>query len=262
MNKLLQIRLIITFILLTVLLLNCSNHKPDETLWTKPGQAWVYEKGSQKIAFFLNASGYRNYIFDNEMDVFGSVDIGFHTNMNIIYFHFEMYDAQGNYLGVGGDSLSIAKDPNTLVNLYEFAISGNQLTLTKPEYSYISPEQGMEYGDVSYNFTKKSFTPPKNISMPNLSNNTNDNAINNIRVHSYAQLPVSIIYVIGDDEHDVSIYIYNISGQRIKTLTETVDGYITWNGTDYDGNNVPAGLYFFITKTENGVNMRDLVFLM
>ena len=239
MKKNTKIILQVIIISLVFLLYSCSSDIRDEDLLTKPGKAWVYENGSQKIAFTLTSSGYQNYIFDYEMDVMGMVNLGFHTNNNILYFHHDWYDEQGNYLGVWGDSLYIAENPGAPTNLYEFEIHGKDLILTKPLYSYINPCQGVEIGDVSYKFSLKSFTPPSNLSNSNVTDFSRE--------------------IKPKDEN--LIYIYNLEGKRIND-NPTKDGMLVWNGTDYDGNRAPSGVYFAIFKTGDNVYMRDVVMLM
>ncbi len=54
---------------------------------------------------------------------------------------------------------------------------------------------------------------------------------------------------------EVSLDIYNVLGQRVKTLVNDVmdaGSYQTeWNGTDNDGNSVTSGIYFYRLSTDN-----------
>jgi|GEM_PF-6990820 len=253
---------------LCFLLFNCNSLGHDEKLQTDSNQAWVYEGGGQKIAFTMNASGYKNYIFDYELDVIGSVDVGFHTDRNILYFHFDMYDQSGNYIGVGGDSLYIAENPGAPVNLYEFKIMGNKLILTKPLYSYVDPCQGKPFGDVFYVFTKKKFTPPSSLPSYKMNIIEDNNIVGNSPVRSdkiilptTQQHPfsVSFTYQINDNQ-EVPAFIYDIRGQRIQTIGFK-NGHLIWYGTDYDGNPVPPGLYFYLIMSEEYI-WNDVLFLM
>ncbi len=52
---------------------------------------------------------------------------------------------------------------------------------------------------------------------------------------------------------DVSLEVYNILGQNVKSLANGVyeAGYhtVSWNGTNNSGENVPSGIYFYSLKT-------------
>jgi hypothetical protein len=63
----------------------------------------------------------------------------------------------------------------------------------------------------------------------------------------------------------VEIYVYNVRGQRIRTL---VNGYhtvgehqITWNGTDDNGREVSSGVYFYRMITGDYVETRRMVLM-
>jgi flagellar hook assembly protein FlgD len=47
-----------------------------------------------------------------------------------------------------------------------------------------------------------------------------------------------------DVYEDVTIKIYDISGQLVKTLNNPVVNYAIWDGTDNTGGPLPAGVYF------------------
>ncbi|KQC09013.1 MAG: hypothetical protein APR54_13145 [Candidatus Cloacimonas sp. SDB] len=51
------------------------------------------------------------------------------------------------------------------------------------------------------------------------------------------------------DDSDVELSIFNIKGQKVKTLTEDVYGkgqyQISWNGKNNEGNQVSSGIYFY-----------------
>jgi len=244
-----------TVIAMFITIMGCmTNNQKNETLLTTTGQAWVFENGQQKIAFTLNSGVYKNYLFDFELDVVVSREIGFHTNENILYFHADWYDENGNYLGVWGDSLYIAQNPGAPVNLFEYKISGKKLTLIKPEYSYIHEEQGAFFGDVSYEFRKQSFTPPNIATDLNLKSfNSNDFAL-----FELVKLPST--FDIGE-KNDILLRIYDIRGQVVKTQDVNDVDFILWNGTNEDGEPVPSGLYFYLLKTEDEVAFKDIVFL-
>ncbi len=66
-------------------------------------------------------------------------------------------------------------------------------------------------------------------------------------------------------ENDVSIVIYNALGQRIKIIEcgiQAPDYYVVeWDGTDYRGQSVASGLYFYQVKTLFGKEARKMVLI-
>ena len=59
----------------------------------------------------------------------------------------------------------------------------------------------------------------------------------------------TIKFKIADSDKNTNISIYNFNGQKIKTLVDkklnTGTHQIVWNGTDYSGNAVSGGIYFY-----------------
>ena len=66
----------------------------------------------------------------------------------------------------------------------------------------------------------------------------------------------TISFTIGSQAH-VSIEIFNLKGQRIKTLSSTSldkgTHSIAWNGNDDTDQEVPSGIYFYNLKVNNEV---------
>ncbi|MBD3289426.1 T9SS type A sorting domain-containing protein, partial [candidate division KSB1 bacterium] len=66
-------------------------------------------------------------------------------------------------------------------------------------------------------------------------------------------------------EMDVEIYIYNILGQRIKTLvnSKVLPGTHTmyWNGRNEAGNLMPSGVYFYSIKTHQFIKSRKILLM-
>ncbi len=56
---------------------------------------------------------------------------------------------------------------------------------------------------------------------------------------------------------EISLEVYNILGQKIKTLykgTKESGGYeVKWNGRDNQGKNVSSGIYLYVLRSKNGV---------
>jgi flagellar hook assembly protein FlgD len=64
---------------------------------------------------------------------------------------------------------------------------------------------------------------------------------------------------------DVSIEIYNLKGQKVKTLfsdwVEAGEYSVSWNGTDKNNDPVSSGMYFYQMKTAAGVELKKCVLL-
>lgn len=73
-----------------------------------------------------------------------------------------------------------------------------------------------------------------------------------------------INYNVPANSH-VSLSIYNLSGQKIKTLINNTQtsGYqsVTWNGEDNWGNEVSSGTYIYRLQTDNSVQMKKMLYL-
>jgi len=73
-----------------------------------------------------------------------------------------------------------------------------------------------------------------------------------------------------ENTEDTEIIIYNLKGQKVKTLdcgeslSTTADGVgysISWNGKDDSGKSVTSGIYFYKLKTENYSSTRKMLLL-
>ena len=73
-----------------------------------------------------------------------------------------------------------------------------------------------------------------------------------------------INYQIPEDEY-VSLEIYNVLGQKVKTLVnqnQTAGKHtIIWEGKDNQNQELPSGIYFYRLKTKQNVETRKMVFL-
>ena len=75
--------------------------------------------------------------------------------------------------------------------------------------------------------------------------------------------PATVIeYSIASDT-DVSLNIYNVAGQAVKTLVKGArqkgNYKVTWDGKDNDGNMVVSGVYFYKLRTKDFVATRKMV---
>ncbi len=73
-----------------------------------------------------------------------------------------------------------------------------------------------------------------------------------------------ISFIVNEYGH-VKIDIYNIKGEKIKTLVDELcspdDHQVTWNGTDDKGNSVASGIYFYKMKTDNYENIKKMILM-
>ncbi|RKZ01420.1 MAG: hypothetical protein DRQ04_04925 [Candidatus Hydrothermota bacterium] len=64
---------------------------------------------------------------------------------------------------------------------------------------------------------------------------------------------------------DVELYVYNVSGQKVRTLVSgTLNAgthSVTWDGRDDVGNRLPSGTYFYTLRTDNKEITRKVLLL-
>ncbi|HOD55618.1 MAG TPA: FlgD immunoglobulin-like domain containing protein, partial [Candidatus Cloacimonadota bacterium] len=74
----------------------------------------------------------------------------------------------------------------------------------------------------------------------------------------------TIAYDIEKDAH-VSIDVFNVKGQKVRTLVNdrlTAGSHtIQWNGTDDNGKNVGSGIYFFNMKSGKYTSTRKMILM-
>ncbi|MEA2096408.1 MAG: T9SS type A sorting domain-containing protein [Candidatus Cloacimonadota bacterium] len=67
-----------------------------------------------------------------------------------------------------------------------------------------------------------------------------------------------------EDTDDTELMIYNLRGQKIKTLTVTlsgVEGSAIWNGTDDNNQSVSSGIYFYKLKSGNYEQTKKMILM-
>ncbi len=66
-------------------------------------------------------------------------------------------------------------------------------------------------------------------------------------------------------ETKVAIQIFNVLGQKVKTLINTPHDpgqyKVTWNGTDESGNQVSSGIYFYRLITKNHLTTKKMIYV-
>jgi flagellar hook assembly protein FlgD len=64
---------------------------------------------------------------------------------------------------------------------------------------------------------------------------------------------------------NVKIEVFNVKGQKVKTLvdeTRSAGSYnVTWNGLDDNGNDVTSGVYFYRMDTESYSKTNKMILL-
>ncbi len=77
--------------------------------------------------------------------------------------------------------------------------------------------------------------------------------------------PTTTIRVEMAKTAEASLVIYNVMGQKVKTLhsgsLEKGTKNFKWNGTDNAGKQVASGLYFYQLKTQNNMQTKSVIFL-
>jgi hypothetical protein len=77
--------------------------------------------------------------------------------------------------------------------------------------------------------------------------------------------PVTNIAYRLPEDSQISISIYNIKGQKVKTLvtgTQPAGSYnVTWDGKDESGKDVTSGIYFYKLRTQNNEITRKMLLL-
>ena len=77
--------------------------------------------------------------------------------------------------------------------------------------------------------------------------------------------PTTTIYFDVAEQTKVTIEVYNITGQRVKTLinqTLNPGAYsVVWNGNDHYGRKVASGMYFYQMKTDNYSDIKRMVLM-
>jgi len=68
-----------------------------------------------------------------------------------------------------------------------------------------------------------------------------------------------------NEASDVRIEVYNMKGQKVKTLTNdfytAADHHVTWDGTDDNNRNVSSGIYFYKMRTGGDVTAKKMILM-
>ena len=67
------------------------------------------------------------------------------------------------------------------------------------------------------------------------------------------------------EDTKVTITLYNIQGQKVKTLVNEImsagNHQVFWNGKDENNKKVASGIYFYSMKTKDYTNVRKAMLL-
>ena len=78
--------------------------------------------------------------------------------------------------------------------------------------------------------------------------------------------PETTIPFDAPEEMELSLKIYNVLGQEVKTLYEgrvqPGRSFFSWDGKNYAGKNVPGGVYIYSVKLKNGQRYSGKMILM
>ena len=99
-------------------------------------------------------------------------------------------------------------------------------------------------------------------------NDTDDVVVYNTELYRNYPNPfnpeTTIQYSVKETDH-ISIEIYNIKGQKVKTLVNSVHEQgkysLVWNGTDSHSKNSSSGIYFCVMKGNEYRSVRKMVLL-
>jgi len=77
--------------------------------------------------------------------------------------------------------------------------------------------------------------------------------------------PVTNIFYSVKERGNVSLEVYNLKGQLVKTLVnetkETGDYTTIWDGTDHSNKSVSSGIYLYRMKSDNYISTRKMILL-
>ena len=77
--------------------------------------------------------------------------------------------------------------------------------------------------------------------------------------------PSTTIQYSTDSHSNIKIVIFNVYGQKIKTLVDRYESSgnhtVTWNATDDNGNEVSSGIYIY-QLSANGINTQKQMLLL
>lgn len=175
---------------------------------------------------------------------------------------------------------TLLNDTSTLfipvTNTGENTLNISSISFTNPAYQIGDYPTSLEIGD--WGLLEVKFTPTEESDYAGLmqinsnaetltvslqgdgqttSNSTDAVAFTNLTLSNYPNpfATQTTLKVHGLKQNNVVINIYNVRGQRVRTIqgddVKGGNGSVTWNGEDANGDKLPSGLYFAKIKTNN-----------
>ena len=148
---------------------------------------------------------------------------------------------------------------NTLLNCYRFSFRGTTNISDKPWRELFAPEIGLikiEIGSPGEEYSSYTLNRCVIDGIPLTVNNEQSNysIINNYSLYQNYPNPFNertkISYTLWECNNRVTILIYNILGEKIKTFlldNQNAGRYnVIWDGKNDEGKNVPSGIYIYM----------------
>ncbi len=159
-------------------------------------------------------------------------------------------------------------DPSLTFQSYSLYFEGNQITLSQLEYQLTGLINGQSYTVGLASTYNEGISPIIETTFTYTGTGVPTGAANlPLLLSNYPNPfnPSTAIYYQLGMEGPITLEVYNVRGQKIKTL---VDRYqtsgshsIIWNGDDENGNPVSSGLYFYKLHTVKMIKTRKMVLL-
>ena len=108
---------------------------------------------------------------------------------------------------------------------------------------------------IPINLETDHFVSADDNSIDNFSTNVWPNPINLNRGEN-----VNISYSLKDADIE-KLEIFNVKGEKIKTINIFHDNYATWNGIDSNGKKVASGIYFYRLESQNIIQTNKFIIL-
>lgn len=72
----------------------------------------------------------------------------------------------------------------------------------------------------------------------------------------------TIYYSLPENTEDAEIFIYNLTGQKVKTFADLASrNSVVWNGRDESGKQVASGLYYYVLKSGDFIDSGKMLLL-
>ncbi len=209
-------------------------------------------------------------IFDGNNDGEARIDIGIYEYGSPQF---------GKLTGIIRDSESDEPIPYCLIKIdneagnFEFSDSLGYYEFNLPAGTYDLYADRMFYEDQIVENVTIDFEEELNVDFT--MNRITDNVANQVEDVPFFKLnaknypnpfnPTTTIYFQLPADGKVNISVFNIKGQKVKTLTNEFmkagNHSVVWNGTDKNGNTVSSGVFFYKIETFNVTSLKKMVLI-